>query len=78
ARRITQDFLLLAAARDHFIPLHFYKQEIDALTNVSSLTFRLFTERESAHNHCNAGNPALVLDTIASWIAVVKNHMTHG
>lgn len=78
ARRITQDFLLLAAARDHFIPLHFYKQEIDALTNVSSLTFRLFTERESAHNHCNAGNPALVLDTIASWIAVVKNHTPHG
>jgi pimeloyl-ACP methyl ester carboxylesterase len=74
AHRITGDFLLLGAEKDHFIPLQFYKEEIDALKNVSSLTFRLFTERESAQNHCNAGNPGLVLDTIASWIAVVKKH----
>ncbi|MDI6873549.1 alpha/beta hydrolase family protein [Candidatus Solincola sp.] len=68
ADRITQDFLLLGSTRDHFIPLAFYKREIDALTNVRSLTFRLFTERESAENHCNLGNIKLALDTILAWL----------
>ena len=72
ADRITRDFLLLAAAKDHFIPLDFYKQEIDALKNVSSLTFRIFTEHEHAENHCNVGNAKLVLDTIISWVRTLK------
>jgi hypothetical protein len=64
AAKITQDFLLLGAAKDHFIPVEFYKPIIAELKNVKSLTFRLFTEKESAENHCNAGNAKLVLDTI--------------
>ena len=74
ADRITQDFLLLAAAKDHFILLDFYKPEIDVLKNVSSLTFRIFTEHEHAENHCNVGNAQLVLDTIISWIRTLKEH----
>jgi pimeloyl-ACP methyl ester carboxylesterase len=66
---ITQDFLLLGSAKDHFIPQGFYKDEIDSLVNVRSLTFRLFNEREQAENHCNAGNTGLALDTIIAWIA---------
>jgi pimeloyl-ACP methyl ester carboxylesterase len=66
---ITQDFLLLGATKDHFIPLDFYKDEIDCLKNVRSLTFRLFTAQEQAENHCNAGNTRLALDTITAWIA---------
>ena len=38
------------------------------LTNVRSLTFRLFTDKEDAQNHCNVGNGQLVLDTVCSWI----------
>ena len=38
------------------------------LKNVRSLTFRLFTEKEGAQNHCNVGNGEIVLDTICNWI----------
>lgn len=72
APSITQDFLLLGSTGDHFIPRGFYKQVIDSLVNVRSLTFRLFTEREEAENHCSAGNTRLVLDTIMDWIAGVS------
>jgi alpha-beta hydrolase superfamily lysophospholipase len=66
--RITQDVLLLGAAEDHFIPLQMYKAEIDELSNVRSLTFRVFTRQEHAENHCNIGNLGLALHTIAAWI----------
>ncbi|MEA4848915.1 MAG: alpha/beta fold hydrolase [Clostridiaceae bacterium] len=66
--RITQDVLLLGAAEDHFIPLKMYKEEIDELSDVRSLTFRIFTKKEHAENHCNIGNMRLVLDTITDWI----------
>jgi pimeloyl-ACP methyl ester carboxylesterase len=71
--KITQDFLLLGADRDHFIPVEPYKSTIDCLQNVKSLTYRLFTEKEQAGNHCNAGNPKLALDTVISWIHLIKN-----
>lgn len=43
-----------------------------ALKNVRSLTFRLFTEAESASNHCNCGNTRLVLDYFIQWIEGIK------
>ncbi|OGO26074.1 MAG: lysophospholipase [Chloroflexi bacterium RBG_16_52_11] len=74
AHLIDQDFLLLGASRDHFIPVEFYKAEIDQLINVHSMTYRLFTAKESAENHCTAGNTKLALDTIMNWIEFVKAH----
>lgn len=71
AAEITQDFLLIGAEKDHFIPVEFYKPIIDGLKNVNSLTYRLFTAKESAENHCNAGNTRLVLDTIINWIKIL-------
>ena len=41
---------------------------INMLKNVKSLTFRLFTDKEDAQNHCNVGNGKIVLDTICNWI----------
>ena len=73
ADRVTQDFLLLGAEKDHFIPVEFYKPLLEGLKNVKSMTYRLFTEREDAGNHCNAGNAKLVLDTIIAWIKVLKS-----
>ena len=32
------------------------------------LTFRLFTDKENAQNHCNVGNGKIVLDAICNWI----------
>jgi pimeloyl-ACP methyl ester carboxylesterase len=69
---VEQDFLLLGASEDHFVPPSLYKDEIDALPNVRSLTYRLFTEREHAGTHCSAGNVKLVLDFIDNWITSVK------
>lgn len=65
---IEQDFLLIGASKDHFIPKEFYKKEIDALTNVKSLTFKLFNEKQFAERHCNVGNTKLVLESIVNWI----------
>jgi pimeloyl-ACP methyl ester carboxylesterase len=72
AERIDQDFLLLAAKNDHYIPFALYKDEIDALGNARSLTFRVFTAKETADNHCNIGNTGLALDVIIRWIGGFK------
>jgi pimeloyl-ACP methyl ester carboxylesterase len=73
AHLIDQHFLLLGASKDHFIPVEFYKKEIDSLINVRSMTYRLFTEKEKAENHCNVGNTRLVLDTIIMWIELMTS-----
>jgi len=66
--KVTQDVLVIGAEKDHFIPKELYKEELDALTNVRSLTYRLFTAREHGEAHCNVGNPKLCFDTMMSWI----------
>lgn len=71
-RHITQDVLILGATRDHFINYHLIGHEIDLLTNVKSLTFRLFTDKEGAENHCNVGNGKLALDTIDGWLTGLR------
>ena len=68
ADRITQDMLIIGASQDHFIDYRLIGREINMLKNVKSLTFRLFTDKEDAQNHCNVGNGKIVLDTICSWI----------
>ena len=47
-------------------------EEINALRNVRSLTFRLFTDKEDACNHCNCGNVKLTFDTFMNWIMQMK------
>ncbi len=66
--RVRQDVLLLAGAEDHYVPLHLFHEQVKALTHVRSLTARLFTREEQAHNHCQIGNLGLVLGTIQNWI----------
>ena len=63
--------LILGAAEDHFIDYHLVDREIAMLKNTKSLTFRLFTAKEDAQNHCNVGNGKLALDTICNWIISV-------
>ncbi len=66
--RITQDVLLLAGSKDHFIPVEMFYKQIEALKNVKSLTCRLFTEKEHAAGHCQYGNLKLAFDFILNWI----------
>nr|WP_315031200.1 alpha/beta hydrolase [uncultured Chryseobacterium sp.] len=71
--KITQDFLLIGSGEDHFIPTVLYKRVIDALPNVKSLTYKLYTKSDDAENHCNMGNSGLVVDDIVHWILWAKN-----
>ena len=66
AHKITQDILIIGANQDHFIDYKMIGKEINMLKNVKSLTFRLFTDKENAQNHCNAGNSKIVLNTICN------------
>jgi hypothetical protein len=65
--------LIVGASQDHFIDYRMVGREINMLKNVRSLTFRLFTEREDAQNHCNVGNGKLVIDEILNWIKRIEN-----
>jgi len=69
---INQDVLVIGANKDHFVDYKLFREELDALNNVHSLTFRLFTEKECASNHCNTGNTKLILDTMINWIQLIK------
>lgn len=69
ADKITQDILILHGKKDHFIHWKFYKEEIDSLIHARSVTFRLFTDKEQASDHCQCGNTKLALDTILKWLS---------
>ncbi len=73
ADKITQDMLIIGASNDHFIDYRLIGREINMLTNVKSLTFRLFTDKEEAQNHCNVGNGKIVLDEICGWITAINS-----
>jgi hypothetical protein len=70
---LTQDVLLLAGQNDHYIPVSQFYDQIRSLTNVRSLTARLFTRSESAQNHCQIGNIGLSLDVIINWLDQFNN-----
>jgi pimeloyl-ACP methyl ester carboxylesterase len=65
---ITQDILLLAGQNDHYVPIKQFTDQILTLTNVHSLTARMFTSEETADNHCQIGNLGLAADVMLNWI----------
>lgn len=65
---VTQDVLLLAGRHDHLVPLEMFSRQIAMLTNVRSLTARLFTEADQAQNHIQVGNIGLGLRVIVDWL----------
>ena len=65
---ITQDVLLLAGQEDHYIPIEQLPEQIKTLTNVHSLTARMFTAKEFASNHCQLGNIGLAISVMLNWI----------
>ena len=66
---LTQDVLLMAGAEDHYVPVHQLPDQIATLTNVRSLTARLFTRAEQAQNHCQVGNMGLAFSAVLDWMA---------
>jgi pimeloyl-ACP methyl ester carboxylesterase len=65
---IEQDVLILTGRKDHMVPFKMHRLQVQALTNAKSITARVFTEDESAENHCQIGNIGLALDAMLSWI----------
>jgi alpha-beta hydrolase superfamily lysophospholipase len=65
---VKQDVLLMAGAKDHYVPLHMLPEQLMTLTNAHSVTSRVFTEAESAQNHCQIGNMGLALKVILGWL----------
>ncbi len=71
-KKITKYTITDTAEDDHFIQWDLYKKELDMLKNAKSITFRLFTEKEEASDHCQVGNTALALKTIIKWLETVE------
>jgi pimeloyl-ACP methyl ester carboxylesterase len=66
--QVTQDVLLMAGAEDHYIPVHQLLDQIATLTQVRSLTARLFTRAEQAQNHVQVGNFGLAFRVVIGWM----------
>jgi pimeloyl-ACP methyl ester carboxylesterase len=64
----SQDVLLMAGEKDHYIPFHQFDDQSRMLVNARSVTKRLFTEQETAQNHCQLGNIGLSVEVIGEWV----------
>jgi pimeloyl-ACP methyl ester carboxylesterase len=67
--QVTQHVLIMAGAEDWSVPVSQYYQQLGALTSARSVTGRLFSRAEHAHQHCQVGNLGLALDYMLDWIA---------
>ena len=70
---VEQDVLLMGGQEDHYIPLHQFFDQGKMLINARSLTMRLFTRKETAHNHCQLGNVGLSVEVIVNWVEETMN-----
>lgn len=66
--RLTQDILLLAGEKDHYVPLRQYEWLCAHLPNARSVTTRLFTIAEGGEQHCQVGAHQLAVDEIIRWL----------
>lgn len=65
---LTQDVLLLAGEKDHYIPINQFHRLKNSIHNAKSLTCRLFTTAEGGEQHCQIGNHMLAVNTIIDWL----------
>lgn len=71
---VKQDVLILTGRKDHLVPFKMHNLQVKALTNAKSVTTRVFTKEENAHNHCQIGNIGLKLDVAIKWIENIHNN----
>jgi pimeloyl-ACP methyl ester carboxylesterase len=71
---VRQDVLLLAGAHDHYVPLHQLDDQIRTLTQARSVTARVFTKDEQAHEHIQVGNYGLQYRVIENWIELTQSN----
>lgn len=66
--KLTQEILLLAGEKDHYIPTGQYYRLKRNIPHARSLIGRLFTEAEGGGQHCQIGNHMLAVNTILNWL----------
>ncbi len=72
ADQVTQDYLLIVGANDHFAPLKLVHDEVDIMTSVRSFTLRIIEAVEQGDDHCNVSNRKLMLDIFVNWLEETK------
>ena len=72
--RITQDVLLLGAAKDDIVLPDIAEEQRLAMPNAHSVTTRILTEREQASDHCNCGNQRLAMDVVLEWLESIRGN----
>ena len=65
---VKQDVLLMAGTKDHYMPLRMLADQVTTLTAARTVSARVFTEAESAQNHCQIGNMGVALRVILGWL----------
>ena len=66
--KVTQDVLVLASRNDHFIPFRLHREQLRRLPSARSVTDRVFTKTDHAHNQCQIGNLGLAVQVMGDWI----------
>jgi alpha-beta hydrolase superfamily lysophospholipase len=74
---VTQDVLLMAGTKDHYMPFHMLADQLLTLTAARSITARVFTEAEQAQNHCQIGNTGLAIKVILDWLDAFGGRTAH-
>jgi len=78
SNEVRQDVLLLASREDHFIPFRLHNEQLKRLISARSVTDRVFTSEEHAHNHCQIGNIGLALEVMGEWIDNMTTEQRSG
>ncbi|MEH6583488.1 MAG: alpha/beta hydrolase [Halioglobus sp.] len=68
AQQIEQDAIIIMGENDHLVPVEQMRIQADAMINAKSVTTRLVTAKEHGAQHCQIGNPDLVIDEILRWM----------
>lgn len=74
---VAQPVLLMAGTKDHYVPLHQLGDQVLTLSAAPSVSARVFTEAEQAHNHCQIGNTGLAIKVILDWLDTVGGRTTN-
>ncbi len=74
---VMMAILLMAGSKDQYVPLSMLPDQLMALTAAHSVTARVFTEAESAQNHCQIGNMGLALKVILGWLDEDAGRVAH-
>lgn len=66
--KITQDCLLLAGQKDHYIPRAQFERLRVSPPHARTVTLRMFTQDEGGEQHCQIGNHKVAMREIIQWL----------